>query len=110
MFYPVDSVGGVESRAQQKSGLGSKSSSVMSNSPSERKPSAMSEGERDFGRFPPLASNAPSDLTSISSGSGLGISTGSQYTLLEPILPILTRYRSLNDHPRVWFRLYRERT
>lgn len=51
----------------------------MSNSPSERKPGGMGDGEREFGHFPPLASNAPPDLASMGSGSGLGISTGSEY-------------------------------
>lgn len=75
VFYPVDSAGGPESRAQQRSGAGSKSSSVISNSPSDRKPTLPGgESERDFGRFPPLASNAPSEHASLSSGGGLGIS------------------------------------
>ncbi|KAL1311327.1 hypothetical protein AAFC00_001504 [Neodothiora populina] len=78
VFYPVDSTGGTESRAQHKAGSGSKASSIMSDSPSERKFGALIDGERDIGRsFPPLASNAPRDLSSTSSGSGLGISTAS---------------------------------
>lgn len=48
---------------------------MISNSPSDRKPTLPGgDSERDFGRFPPLASNAPSEHASLSSGGGLGIS------------------------------------
>lgn len=58
--------------------LGSKPSSVMSNSPSERNSGPSIDNEHEMGRFSHLASNAPPDFSSVESGSGLGISTGSQ--------------------------------
>ncbi|KAI5194008.1 hypothetical protein E4T39_08819 [Aureobasidium subglaciale] len=76
VFYPVDSAGGPESRAQTK---GSKDSSVNSNSPSEMHPPGTKlEHDREMGRFPHLASNAPTEYGSVDPSTGLGISTGSK--------------------------------
>lgn len=76
VFYPVDSAGGPESRAQMK---GSKASSVISNSPSEMQPpGSKMDHDHEMGRFPHLASNAPPEYASVDPVSGLGISTGSE--------------------------------
>lgn len=76
VFYPVDSAGGPESRAQTK---GSKDSSVISNSPSEmHPPGSKLEHDHETGRFPHLASNAPPEYGSVDPATGLGISTGSK--------------------------------
>lgn len=76
VFYPVDSAGGPESRAQTK---GSKDSSVISNSPPEmHPPGSKLEHDHEMGRFPHLASNAPPEFGSVDPSTGLGISTGSK--------------------------------
>jgi hypothetical protein len=76
VFYPVDSAGGPESRAQTK---GSKDSSVISNSPPEmHPPGSKLEHDHEMSRFPHLASNAPPEYGSVDPSTGLGISTGSK--------------------------------
>lgn len=72
VFYPVDSAGGTESRAQSKS---SKPSSVVSNSPCERNPGLITDHEHDLPHFSHLGSNAPAEYRTLEAASGLGIST-----------------------------------
>ncbi|TIA30515.1 hypothetical protein D6C79_09648 [Aureobasidium pullulans] len=91
VFYPVDSAGGPESRAQTK---GSKDSSVISNSPSEmHPPGSKLEHDHETGRFPHLASNAPPEYGSVDPATGLGISTGtpvaSEFAFARPGYPAI---------------------
>ncbi|KAH0367875.1 hypothetical protein KCU65_g4362, partial [Aureobasidium melanogenum] len=89
VFYPVDSAGGPESRAQTK---GSKDSSVISNSPTEmHPPGSKLEHDHEMGRFPHLASNAPPEYGTVDPNTGLGISTAtpvaSEFAFARPGYP-----------------------
>ncbi|KAG9953424.1 hypothetical protein KCU85_g1285, partial [Aureobasidium melanogenum] len=89
VFYPVDSAGGPESRAQTK---GSKDSSVISNSPTEmHPPGSKLDHDHEMGRFPHLASNAPPEYGTVDPNTGLGISTAtpvaSEFAFARPGYP-----------------------
>ncbi|KAG9572797.1 hypothetical protein KCV01_g18925, partial [Aureobasidium melanogenum] len=89
VFYPVDSAGGPESRAQTK---GSKDSSVISNSPTEmHPPGSKLEHDHEMNRFPHLASNAPPEYGTVDPSTGLGISTStpvaSEFAFARPGYP-----------------------
>lgn len=97
VFYPVDSAGGPESRAQTK---GSKDSSVISNSPTEmHPPGSKLDHDHEMGRFPHLASNAPPEYGTVDPNTGLGISTASKTIRGKSVKSLLLTNFQHQSHP-----------